>query len=509
MVMRKGKVYLVGAGPGDPGLITVKGRDCLRRAEVVIYDNLCNPYLLREASSSAEIIYAGKHSGSPSVSQSRIDRLMSQRALAGKLVVRLKGGDPFVFGRGGEEALALRQKGISFEVIPGITSATAVPAYAGIPVTHRDYSSGFAVVTAYENAGKREPLNYHALARFPGTLIFLMGVKRLPEMIQNLIASGKSPQTPVALIRWGTRGLQETLTGNLRNIAERAQRAEFRPPATVVVGDVVKCRAHLQWFERRPLIGKRVVITRSRDQEGAFASKLINLGAEVIELPTIQIRPLKTGAVRNAVNRACQWDWIVFTSAWAVEFYLDAVLATHGDIRILKNAKFAAIGQSTAAKLKERGLKVELVPSIQSNEGLIDAILKRKKLEWEGKQVLLPRSEIAKSDIAQVFKKVGADVHSIAIYENILPKIKWEALALERIGADYVVFTSSSTAENFFKLIKPQNGFSKKTCRLLLSCRFISIGPSTSATIRKLGFKVFAEAKQHNLDGLIKRLADR
>jgi uroporphyrinogen III methyltransferase/synthase len=498
--MKKGFVYLVGAGPGAPGLITVRGSEVLKRADVVIYDNLCNTYLLREVPRFAKYIFAGKHSGLATISQEKIENIMVQFAKQGKVVVRLKGGDPFVFGRGAEEAATLTQNRIPFEIVPGITSAIAVPAYAGIPVTHREYSSGLAIVTAYEDPSKNEAiLDYEVLAKFPGTLLFLMGVKRLQGMAEKLIQFGKSPNTPAAIIRWGTRSIQKTLVGKLSSIYSIAQKADFRPPAVIVVGDVVKCRKEIQWFEKKPLFGKRVVVTRTREQASEFSSKFQELGAEVIELPTIEIKPVQSKLIDRAVHSVSKWDWVIFTSPWAAKIFFDKVLSLHHDIRVLKNTKFAAIGTATAVKVLERGLPVTLQPKVRTSKGLIKEIERYKN--WENQNVLLPQSEIASDLVVKKLKSLKAKVEPIVFYRNLPSKLTWEIDALERMGADIITFASSSSVNNFVKLLK-NNTFSKPLKDELKACKWVSIGPETSKAIHQNGYKVWGESNS-SIEGMI------
>lgn len=502
--MKRGVVHLVGAGPGATGLITVRGRDCLSRADVVIYDNLCNPALLKEAPRQAEIIFAGKHSGIRTLSQARIEQIMVRRAKSGKTVVRLKGGDPFVFGRGGEEAATLRRHRIEFEIVPGVTSAIAVPAYAGIPATHRDHASGVLIVTAYEDPGKSETaLDYESLARFSGTLVILMGVKRLGDLTQRLLACGKSPRTPAALIRWGTRGMQRTLTGSLADIAGKAEQADFRPPAVAVFGDVVRCRRDLMWFERRPLFRKRVVVTRTREQASELAERLRELGAEAVELPTIEIQRLESPALRSAVRRAADWDWVFFASPWAVDVFLDAVMRGRGDVRALAKARFGVIGPATAARLTARGLHADLMPEPHTAREFARRI-SNSRFEISDRKVLLPRSRIGRDEIETALRKAGAQVQPVEVYRNVTPRLTWEIEALERIGADVVTFTSSSTAVHFAALLKNRRLISPATRTMLGRCRFVSIGPSTSEAMRWAGLKVHAEARPHTMDGLLR-----
>jgi uroporphyrinogen III methyltransferase / synthase len=416
-------------------------------------------------------------------------------------VVRLKGGDPFVFGRGAEEAATLKKNRIPFEVVPGITSAIAVPAYAGIPVTHRDYASGFAVVTAYEDPSKKDfRVNYQSLVRFPGTLLFLMGVIQIRSVTEQLIACGKSPSTPVAMIRWGTRGFQQALTGTLQNIAELVEKKDFRPPAVVVIGDVVKCRKQIQWFENLPLFGKRVVVTRTREQASELSRRLMDLGAEVIELPTIQIEPVQSQQVSNSIRNVKSYDWIVFTSPWAARFFLDEVLKFHADLRVLSGIQFAAIGPATASILRERGLSVQFQSRIHTSQALGKGLGSLKKIP--GARILISRSEIADREIESKLRRAGARVRAVTFYRNVRPKPSWELQALYRFGADFVTFTSSSTAENFVRLVGKEW---LRKARKKLQC--VSIGPSTSKTLRSLGISRVLQAKTASMEALVQRIA--
>lgn len=499
--MKKGKVFLVGAGPGDIGLLTIRGLRCLQRAEVVIYDNLCNPSLLHEVPRAAKIIFGGKHSGIQSLTQERIEQLMIRHASAGKTVVRLKGGDPFVFGRGAEEAAALRKKRINFEIVPGVTSAIAVPAYAGIPVTHRDHASGVAIVTAYEDPDKPESaLDYASLAHFTGTLVFLMGVKRLESVAENLVDQGKPPQTPVALIRWGTRGMQQCLTGTLATIAKIAHKKKFRPPAVVVVGNVVRCRRSLKWFERRPLLGKRILVTRAREGVSALAEPLRELGAEVLELPTIEIQKIRSRQIQAASSSVGKFDWILFASPWAVDCFVDCVMAVHGDVRAMHGVRLGAIGPATAARIKERGMKVDLQPTLSTAEGFVAAL--KKQGSWKNLRVLLPRSEIGRDLLEKSLLASGARVTSLPVYRNVPPRLSWELDAVERVGADWAIFTSSSTATNYVALLKNPS-IPARMRKILSDVQNISIGPTTSRTLRELGRKVHREARKPGIKGLV------
>ncbi len=506
--MKTGRVFLVGAGPGAPGLITVRGLECLRSADVILYDNLCNPSLLREASSQAQIIFAGKHAGAKSLTQEHIHNLMVRHARAGRMVVRLKGGDPFLFGRGAEEALHLRKHRIPFEIVPGVTSAIAVPAYAGISVTHRDHASGVAMITAQENPNKTgEALDYRSLAGFPGSLVVLMAMTSLAEVSRKLIAAGKPSSTPVAVISSGTRGFQQTVTGNLDNIVSRVRQKGLKPPSLAVIGEVVKCRRQLKWFEDRPLFGKRIIVTRTREQASRVAGRLLEMGAEVIELPTIEIRQVKSASLQRAVREIENWNWVIFTSPWGVEYFLDEVLAQRGDVRALANARLGVIGPETESKLKERGLSADLMPRVHTAEALARQFgIQNSEFRIQNSRILLPRSEIGRDVVEKTLRKLGAKVQPLVIYRNVRPRLTWEIEALERVGADVITFMSSSTAENFAKLLQDPKVFSVSTRRVLRRCKFISIGPTTSATLRKLGFRVHGEAKPHTLHGLIRCL---
>ncbi|MCX7918559.1 MAG: uroporphyrinogen-III C-methyltransferase, partial [bacterium] len=359
-----GKVYLVGAGPGDPGLITVKGLECIKTADVIIYDYLANPKLLAYARPETELIYVGKKAGEHTLPQEEINALLIKKAHAGKTVCRLKGGDPTVFGRGGEEAEVLVQAGILFEFVPGVTSAIAVPAYAGIPVTHREYTSDFAVITGHEVPTKgSSSINWAHLATSVGTLIFLMGVGNLPLIVTQLLKHGRPKRTPVAIIRHGTTPKQETIVGTLADIAEKAKQNQFKPPAVIIVGDVVKLRDKLNWFESNPLFGKRILVTRTRSQASEFVRVLESFGAEVIEFPTIEIippsnwRPLDK-AIRNLAN----YDWVIFTSVNGVTYFFQRLAEKNLDSRLFRTARIAAIGPATAEALKEKGLIPDIVP---------------------------------------------------------------------------------------------------------------------------------------------------
>ena len=498
--MRKGKVYLVGAGPGDPGLITVKAVKVLKKAEVVIYDYLANPRLLSYAPHEAERIYVGKKGGSHTLSQEGINRLLVEKALEGKIVVRLKGGDPFVFGRGGEEVEALLREGIPFEVVPGITSAFAVPAYAGIPVTHREYTSTLALITGHEAEGKEDSaIDWEALSRL-GTLIFLMGMKNLPRICENLIRNGRSPDTPVAVIQWGTTARQRVAEGTLSSIVERVKEVGLSAPAIILVGEVARLREKFRWFETKPLFGKRVIVTRTREQASQLVEALEEVGAEVIEIPTIRIVPPESfEALDKAILEMETFDWVVFTSQNAVKYFRERLWALGRDARVLSRTKIAVIGTATASSLAEVGLRADLIPDEFRAEGLVAAF---ERMDIAGRKILIPRAEEAREILPQKLREFGGEVLVVPAYRTVLPEESREALisALKE-GVDLITFTSSSTAKNLFKLLEGHEA-------LLEGVELASIGPITSETLRRLGHLPRIEAKEYTISGLVSAILE-
>jgi uroporphyrinogen III methyltransferase/synthase len=483
-----GKVYLVGAGPGDPGLLTIKGREALRRAEVVVYDYLANETFLRYAPPEAEHIYVGKKGGDHTLSQEGINRLLVEKG-KDKIVVRLKGGDPFIFGRGGEEAQELVAAGIPFEVVPGVTAAIAVPAYAGIPLSHRDFTASMAFVTGHERDDKSEgdsKIAWRELATGIGTLVFFMGVKNLPEITLNLIENGRAPETPVAVIRWGTTPEQRTLVGELCNISEKVSEANLKPPAIVVVGEVVRLRDELGWFEKRPLFGKRILVTRAREQASDFRALLEDLGAACTELPTIAIEPPPSWEPLDAViSRLASYDWIVFTSVNGVKYFLQRLRVACLDVRELKGVRIAAIGPKTAEALEDLGLRLDLVPGEYRAEAIIEALLSAEPLE--GKRFLIPRAMVARDILPDSLRKAGAEVDVVPAYQTVQPYGRAEAVLpmLERGEIDCVTFTSSSTVSNFFSMFDRE-----RIAPLLERTAIACIGPITAETARKHGLVV-------------------
>ena len=498
-------IYLVGSGPGDPGLFTVKGAECIRRADVVVYDRLAPEALLTYARPEAELVYVGKKPKDPSMSQEEINTLLVKLGRAGKSVVRLKGGDPYVFGRGGEEAHALARAGLPFEVVPGITSGIAAPAYAGIPVTHRGVSTSVAFITGHEDPTKgASDVDWGRLANGAETLVLYMGVGRLAEISSELIFGGRSPQTPVACIRWGTRPEQETVTGTLADIAERVEGAGLKPPAITVVGEVATLRDEgLDWFERKPLFGRRVVVTRARAQAGELSRRLEALGAEVFEFPTIEIKPPKDfGPVDGAIRNLDSFDWIVFTSANGVEYFLKRLRHHDLDLRAVpRRAKVAAIGPATALKVEEAGLRVDVTPEEYKAESLIEALVDD---PLEGKKVLIPRARVAREVLPEKLREAGAEVVVPPTYESVPSPGGKERLKelLENGEVDCVTFTASSTVENFAR------AFDGEASRLLSRTSVACIGPITARTARDHGLRVDAEANEYTISGLIEAVVD-
>jgi uroporphyrinogen III methyltransferase / synthase len=490
---KRGKCILAGAGPGDIGLVTLRTKEAVEHAGVIIYDYLCNPEILSWARPGAEIIYAGKQAAAHTLSQTEINELILQRAKEGKLIVRLKGGDPFVFGRGAEEAEILAEAGIPFEIVPGISSAIAVPAYAGIPVTHREVNSSFTVFTGHEDPAKEESvIDYAALVQSRGTLVMLMGAARLSKVIGALRAHGASPTMPVALVRWGTTGRQETLVGQLQNIEEVA--LDIEPPVVAVFGDVVSYRQRLKWFEDRPLFGRRIIVTRTRQQAGALSARLRLLGADVTELPTIKVVPPENLMdFGELVRDSFQYDWVVFTSPNGVTAFFDLFFKLYNDARALGSARIAAIGPGTAKRVKDFYLAVDLQPEESVAERLVEAFQRHESVE--NLKFLLVRAANARDVLPKSLTQLGAIVDEAIAYRTV-PETDDITGAKKRFtdeGADLITFTSSSTVENFLAMKLPWPKGIKTA----------SIGPITSDTMKQGGLKIDVEASQHDIDGLV------
>jgi uroporphyrinogen III methyltransferase / synthase len=492
---RAGVVYLVGAGPGDPGLMTLRAVELIASADVVLHDRLIPPGALDGTRENAELVYVGKRPGSPQMPQDEIERLMVERAGAGRSVVRLKGGDPFVFGRGGEEAEALAAAGVLFEVVPGVTAGVAAPAYAGIPLTHRDDASAVAFVTAHEDPAKDgSALDWEALARFPGTLVLYMGVKRLPEVAERLVAAGRDAGEPAAAIERGTMAGQRTVTATLAELPAAASAAGIHPPAIVLTGRVAARRETIRWLERRPLHGRRVVVTRARAQASGVAATLRALGAEVVELPAIRIVPrLDSAEVRDAVQSIHAYALVCLTSPNGARLLFEALAEAGRDARALANATVAAIGPGTAAALAERGITADVVPERSIAEALVEAL---RDFNLAERPVLVARAAEARDVLPEALRERGAKVDVVALYETVAEDPDPAAIEAAR-DADYVTFTSSSTVRNLVAAVGD---------RFPGRARVVSIGPVTSKAARGAGLDVDVEADRHDPEGLVEAL---
>jgi len=484
----EGTVYLVGAGPGDPGLMTLRALELIGAADAILYDRLIPPGALNGARSDAELVYVGKEPGRPAMSQEEINELLVRMARDGKSVVRLKGGDPFVFGRGGEEARALAEAGVLFEVVPGVTAGVAAPAYAGIPVTDRDEASAVAFVTGHEDPDKPETaLDWEALARFPGTLVLYMGVKNLPQIVERLTAAGRDPAQPAAVVARGTLPEQQAVTATLGDIAARAEEAGLEPPAITVLGPVARLSQTLAWLERRSLHGEVVAVTRARAQASELAVRLEWLGAEVIEAPAIRIVPREI-----SVDGIEGYDLVCLTSPNGVRLLFDALARDGRDARALAGATVAAIGPGTAVELDARGIRADVVPETSVAEALVDAL---REVPVDGRRALVARAAEARDVLPDALRERGAEVEVVALYDTVAEPL--DEKAREEVGrATYVTFTSSSTVRFFHE----SGGTVPPTARV------VSIGPVTSATAREHGLEVHVEADQHDIDGLVEAL---
>jgi uroporphyrinogen III methyltransferase/synthase len=497
-INKKGKVYLVGAGPGDPGLITVKGRECIAHADVIVYDYLASPSLLKNAKKDSEIIYVGKQGGDHTLSQEEINALITEKAKKGLIVARLKGGDPFIFGRGAEEAEVLIENGISFEVVPGVTSAIAAPAYAGIPLTHRMFTSTVAFVTGHEDPEKAESgINWEALAKGIGTIVFLMGVKNLPNIVKQLMNHGLSPDTPVALVRWGTTSKQRSVSGTIGNIVELVKIAGLKSPAIIIVGNVVKLKEKMDWFEKRPLFGKRIAVTRAREQASDLVGMLSALGAECLEFPTIKVEPPEDySPLDKAIENISAYDWLIFTSVNGVDFFFQRLFANGRDMRSFHKIKTAVIGPATSDRLLGYGLKSDIIPESYRAESVVDAF---RKENLKGKKILLPRAEEARAILPEELLKMGASVDEITAYRTRAVTDESAGLIkeLKDKSIDLITFTSSSTVKNFAALLPA--GMLEE---LMMDISVAAIGPVTADTAKNMGFNVGIIAVSFTIQGL-------
>ncbi|MFL6542062.1 MAG: uroporphyrinogen-III C-methyltransferase [Chthoniobacterales bacterium] len=492
------KCYLVGAGPGDLGLVTLRAKELIEQADVIVYDALCNPDTLKWARADADIIFAGKRAGEHTRSQDEINALLVEKTRTGKNVVRLKGGDPFLFGRGGEEAQVLALAKIEFEIVSGVTSAIAAPAYAGIPVTHRGITSHVTFFTGHEDPTKSEcAVDFAALAKLDGTQVMLMGIERIEAIAGEMMANGARPDLPVALIRWGTTARQQTLVGTLDSIAQVVHQTGFEAPAVAVFGDVVSLRKELKWSENRPLAGKRIVVTRTRAQAGQLSSRLRDLGADVLELPTIRIEPPSDlRAFAELVQDAHSYDWIVFTSVNGVNSFFDLFYKLYDDAREIGGARIAAIGPGTAARLREFHLHVDLQPEEFVAEALVKAF--ENEGDIENLKILIARAEQARDVLPTRLAAMGAIVDQGFAYRTV-PETRDKTGTRRRLveeGADLITFTSSSTVENFLALGLPWPR----------GMQVGSIGPVTSKTARERGLNVAFEARRHDIQGLVESI---
>lgn len=505
----KGRVYLVGAGPGDVGLLTVKGMKCLQGAEVVVYDFHLNAQILNYINHDAEFIYAGKQGGRHTMTQDEINNVLVVKAKEGKIICRLKGGDPFVFGRGGEEAEFLAGNSIEFEVVPGVSSAIAAPAYAGIPLTHRLYSSSFAVIPGNEDTTKAESaISWEKLATGVGTLVVLMAVKNIDMLVQKLMENGRSPETPVAVIRWGTRPDQNTLVSTLKDIVSEVKEKEIKPPAVVVIGDVVKLRDKLKWYENKPMFGQRILVTR--EHASGFES-LEELGAEIIEFPAIEILPPENyKELDESIGKISAYDWVIFTSANGVRHFLKRFFELGRDIRDLKGIKICAIGAKTASEINKYGMKVDIVPEEFRAEGLIEAFLNVSRQQsavssqelnsglLKGLRFLLPRAEKARETFPEKVRELGGDIDVPAAYRAVKPDIHGKRLRryLREGRITIATFTSAATFNNFMEIMDGD------ALEFLKGVSIAVIGPVTAKAVEKAGFKVSIMPEEATIEAM-------
>lgn len=487
-------VYLIGAGPGDAGLLTLKAAEILKSAEVLIYDKLADKKILNFAPATCEKIYVGKSAGQHTLKQEEINKLLVEKSFAKKIVVRLKGGDPFVFGRGGEEGIFLRENKVDFEVVPGVTSAISVPAYAGIPVTHRGVATSFSVITGHEDPTKPEStICWEKISTATDTLIFLMGVENLPKITSMLIEHGRDAKTPAAVIQNGTKSTQKVLVSTLEKISAEVAEKNIKPPAIFVVGEVINLRENLQWFENKILFGKKILVTRTRQQASKLTRQLENLGAEVIEFPTIKISPPSDNfkSLDTAIKNLTTFDWIIFTSANGVEKFFERLKFFKLDARIFCTAKIAAIGSATAEKLADFGIVADLVPAEFRAEGLIAEL----KDKVAGKKILIARAEVARDILPRELEKLGADVTVAKVYKTESAAENFSKIADEKI--DLVTFTSSSTVENFVAAFGAD---------YLQKVKTAAIGPVTAQTLKNFGVTADIVADEFTIAGLVEAI---
>ncbi len=495
-------VYLIGAGPGDPGLLTLRAKEILETADVVVYDYLANKDFLGFCKPEAEFLYVGKKGGDHTLPQDKINELIIDVAKSGKTVARLKGGDPYVFGRGGEEAEEIVEAGLTFEVVPGVTAGVAAAAYAGIPITHRRFTPSVCFITGHEDPTKDESSHdWVAYARSQSTLVFYMGVKNLPDIAARLIGAGKDPETPVALVRWGTRCTQQSMVSTLEKVAEEAARRKFAAPSIIIVGGVCELAEKLAWFEKRPLFGRGVVVTRAREQASDLSRLIREMGGCVYEFPTIAVGPVADDEpIEKAVLGLAAYDWLVFTSVNGVRYFWDKLAKLYLDARALAGIQVAAIGPATAEELKKRGIIPDFVPEKYVAESIVEGML---ALGVAGKRVLIPRAREAREVLPEELAKAGATVEILPVYETTLAQEDPSEIldALERGALHFLTFTSSSTVHNFFKLVEPEE-ISKRRAELKIAC----IGPVTAKTLSGYGFEPDIQPEDYTIPALAQAL---
>ncbi len=501
-----GKVYLVGAGPGDPGLITVRGKYLLERAEVVVYDYLASRKLLKHVPQSAEFIYAGKKGGAKHThTQDEINQMLVDSALAGKTVVRLKGGDPFIFGRGGEELERLYEAKVPFEVVPGVTSATAAATYAGIPITHRSYTASVAFLTGHEDPTKADSnVDWAKLATGAGTIVVYMGIKNLPIIVDNLLKHGRDPETPVAVVRWASTPEQRTVVGTLATIRDIVVEAGIKPPSLIIVGEVVKLRETIDWYEKRPLFGKKIVVTRTREQASVLMAGLEENGANCFECATIDIHPVDSYEILDGeLERLQEYHWILFSSLNGVEYFFKRLYQKGMDARDLKGSDLGVVGKSTADLLLKYGVNADLIPPVFTSEGLAESLLDQ---GVEGRNILIPRAEKGREILPETLRGAGAQVTIAPVYKNIQPAGRKDELRqeLEAGLVNLVTFTSSSTVRNFLTMVDAKD--SEELKDLLKDVKIAAIGPITAKTVTDNGLTVDIQPEEHTIAEMVKAI---
>lgn len=493
----EGKVYLVGAGPGDYKLMTLRGMECIKNADVIVYDRLANEDYLKEAKEGCEIIYVGKASKDHTLPQDEINEVIAKKAKEGKVVTRLKGGDPYVFGRGGEEGEYLLERGITFEVVPGITSAIGGLCYAGIPITHRDYASSFHVITGHLKDDEKDELNWSALAGLQGTLVFLMGVANLKKISENLIKEGKDKVTPVAIISWATRYNQKVITGTLENIYELAFQNEVKPPSLIAVGEVVGLRDKLNFFEKKPLFGKNIIVTRAREQSSLLSQQINDLGGHAIEVPTIKIEEIVDNKeLEECLGALKEYTYLVFTSQNTVEIFFKQLEKKGMDTRNLAHMKICSVGTHTAVCLKEKGIRPDFIPKRAVGEAIFECL---KDELTSNDKVLLPKSAIARDYLIQSLGNI-CSVKAVDLYHTVTETIARDMILemVENKEIDYITFTSSSTVSNFVK------GIGEENVDKLKGIKIVSIGPVTSKTVGEYGLEVWRQPEKYTVEELMR-----